>query len=86
MRQREVQDADNVRWSCVQALGALDPDRAEAAAEKLADASGDIPVVCTPSGGAQSVRIMLPPSWMDDTDDETLLAAIAAARAAIASS
>lgn len=80
MRQRDVQDPDNVRWTCVQALGALEAEQGGLAAEKLADASGDVPVVCTPSGGAQSVRVMLPPSWMDEMDDDALLAAIAAAR------
>ena len=33
-------------------------------------------VVCTPSGGAQSVRIELPGDWEQQTSDEELLAMI----------
>ncbi len=82
MKQREVQDADNTRWTCVQALSGLgdasDAD-AEAAADKLERGDGTVPVACTPSGGAASVRIRLPRGWEDSSSDEELLAAIASA-------
>lgn len=80
MVQREVQDDEGTRWTCVQALGGMSAETADAAADKLADDDGRLPVVCTPSGGAQSVRVMLPPSWTEETDDAALLAAIAAVR------
>lgn len=43
---------------------------------------GHTGVVCTPNGGAQSVRIELPPSWAQDLSDSDLLEAIERARAA----
>jgi hypothetical protein len=80
VRQREVQDGDNVRWVCVQAFGGGSGDTAEEAAEKLEDHDGRVPVVCTPSGGAQTVRIELARGWEDEETDEELLARIAGAR------
>lgn len=81
MRQREVQDDDGTRWSCVQALAGLgEGAAAEAGAAQLADGDGRVPVVCTPSGGAQSVRAMLDPDWAEALDDDALRAAIAGAR------
>ena len=80
MRQREVQDADNVRWVCVQALAGGTGATAEEAAERLEGADGTVPVVCTPSGGAQSVRVALPRGWEESVSDDALLAAIAGAR------
>ena len=63
---REVQDpADNTTWSCVPALATGD--------------DGKIPVVCTPSGGARSVRLELATDWREKLSDEDLLAAIVAA-------
>ena len=53
MKQREVQDADGTRWTCVQALAGVDSAAAEAAAEHVEREDGTVPVVCTPSGGAK---------------------------------
>lgn len=80
MEQREVQDDDDVRWTCVQALGGLGGAAAELAADRLESEAGTVPVVCTPSGGAQSVRLELPRDWMERVDDAALLRAIASAR------
>lgn len=80
MKQREVQDAENVRWTCVQAMAGGTGATAEEAEERLASGNGTVPVVCTPSGGATSVRVELPLGWEDDASDEELLAAIAGAR------
>ena len=63
---REVTDADAIKWSCIEATAAGDDD-------------GAVAVVCTPSGGAQSVRLELPPEW-DKLPEADLLAAIAGAR------
>jgi len=63
---REVTDADAIKWSCIEATAAGDDD-------------GAVAVVCTPSGGAQSVRLELPPDWARLPETE-LLAAIADAR------
>ena len=65
---RTVTDGDNLVWSCVQALAGLVEDDV-------------VTVVCTPSGGAQSVRVELPADWTKDVSDADLLEAIERARA-----
>ena len=78
---REVTDADGLVWSCAQPYAALgDQEAAQAAAERAADAPGHVAVVCTPQGGAQSVRVELPTDWEESASDETIVAAIGAAR------
>jgi hypothetical protein len=78
---REVTDAHRVKWSCLEAYGGLNGERAETAA-KLADTQdGTVAVVCTPSAGAPSVRLDLPASWTQLSEAD-LLAAIARARSA----
>lgn len=77
---REVTDDEGTTWSCVQAFAGLsDGDAAQEAAERAADGDGKLAVVCTPRGGAQSVRVELAPDWAGMPDDR-LLAAIADAR------
>lgn len=80
MTQREVQDAENITWTCVQAFAGLSGEAAAEAAERIESAEGTVPVICTPSGGEQSVRIELPKDWSERMSDEDLLAAIAKAR------
>lgn len=75
-----MQDDENVRWVCVQAFGGGSGETAEEAADKLEDHDGMVHVVCTPSGGEQTVRIELPRGWEEEETDEVLLARIAAAR------
>lgn len=82
MKQREVQDAGNVQWTCVQALTGASGAAAEAAAERLEGPDGKVPVVCTPGGGEKSVRVELPQGWEASVSDAELLAAISAGRAA----
>ncbi|HEV3009921.1 MAG TPA: hypothetical protein VGX52_12875 [Burkholderiales bacterium] len=72
---REVTDAGQLKWSCVQAYGGAHQDL-------VTDDNGLVPVVCTPSGSAQSVRVELPPSWAESLPDRELIAAIARARSA----
>lgn len=76
MTQREVQDAENTTWTCVQALSGLTGQAAEEAAERIESEEGTVPVVCTPSGGAQSVRLELRKDWADAMSDDDLLRAI----------
>jgi Na+-translocating ferredoxin:NAD+ oxidoreductase RnfC subunit len=75
--EREVTDADGTTWTCVQAFSGVSQDleHQEAAKVKGEEAYW---VVCTPSGGAQSVRVKLPKDW-ENMADEALLEAIAAA-------
>lgn len=76
MTQREVQDEENTTWTCVQALSGLSGQAAEEAAARIESEAGTVPVVCTPSGGAQSVRLELPKDWHEALSDEDLLKAI----------
>ena len=78
---RDVVDGEQTSWSCVQAYAGLgDGAAAEAIAERAEAAGKGIPVVCTPSGGAQSVRLELAADWAESLSDEALLAAIAERR------
>lgn len=53
-----------------------DPEKVEAA---RVDSQPDaFQVVCTPSGGAQSVRIEMPGDWEEQASDAQLLEAIEA--------
>ncbi len=56
--QRDVTTPDGTAWTCIEALA----DLPEAAKDKLAG-PGRRAVVCTPSGGAQSVRLSLAETW-----------------------
>lgn len=62
---RTLKTADGIEWTCVEAL----QDAPEAAKERLAG-EGRRAVVCTPSGGAHSVRLTLDEGWqgMPDAD------------------
>jgi hypothetical protein len=72
MKQREVQDQNNTKWVCVEALSGLTDNSAEVA-DKIQDKNGKVPVVCTPSGGAQTVRIKVSSNWHESLSDEDLL-------------
>ena len=78
---REVTDGEGVTWACVQAYGGLtEGDENEEAAR--VEGAGDLfHVVCTPSGGAQTVRLELKSGWEESLSDEELLKKIGSARA-----
>lgn len=79
--QREVTDGEQVTWTCVQAYAGLGESAAAAALEERRAAEGrGVPVVCTPTGGAQSVRLELAGDWLESMSDESLLAEIEAKR------
>lgn len=70
MKQREVTDKENTRWTCVQAYAGME-GKISGKTEKLSENDeGEVPVICTPSGGAQSVRITLQKDWELLPDDE----------------
>jgi hypothetical protein len=70
---REVTDQDGITWTCIQAFSGLgkDPEKTEAA--RVNGTADAFRVVCTPSGGAQSVRIALPGDWETKISDEQLV-------------
>ncbi len=73
---REVTDADGVTWSCIQALAGLGNDPVKAEAARVDGTADRFHVVCTPSGGARSVRVELPGGWEDSCPDKAILATI----------
>ncbi len=80
--QREVNDGGGTTWTCVQAYAGLQAK--EGGGEAAARAEGEdgrVEVVCTPSGGAQTVRLQLPGGWDESYSDEELLREIEAAGA-----
>ncbi|MFD2247760.1 hypothetical protein [Pontibacter ruber] len=80
MIQREVTDKENTTWTCAQAYSGLEGKEGEKAAELAENKDGKVPVVCTPSGGAQSVRLELDSNWNEQLSDEELVQAIEAAQ------
>ena len=80
MTQREVTDTHHTTWTCVQAYAGLEGKVAEKAAKLAETDEGLVPVVCTPSGGAQTVRVELKSNWYDDLSDDELQKAIAEAQ------
>jgi hypothetical protein len=70
---REIMDADGITWSCIQAFAGLgnNPEKLDAA--RVEGRQDLVHVVCTPSGGAQSVRIELPGGWEKSLPDDVVL-------------
>jgi len=71
MTQREVTDKENTTWTCVQAYAGVHPE--ESGSNMVKNKNGTVTVVCTPAGGAQTVRLELEPDWMTSLADEELL-------------
>ena len=69
---REITDDDDVTWSCIQAFAGLgnNPEKTDAA---RVDGSDRLRVVCTPTGGAASVRLELHDGWEAGMSDSDLL-------------
>ena len=76
---RDVTDAEGVTWSCIQAFAGLGNAPAKVEAARVKGSADRVHVVCTPSGGARSVRIELAVDWERSCVDEDILAAIGAA-------
>ncbi|MBW4687993.1 MAG: hypothetical protein KME40_23585 [Komarekiella atlantica HA4396-MV6] len=71
--EREVIDQDGITWTCIQAFsGISDNEKAKDAAQVKGEPDAYW-VVCTPSGGAQSVRLKLQGEWKTAYTDEMLL-------------
>jgi len=77
---REVRDSEGTAWSCVQAYAGLSNDAAKEEAARVEGTEDRYYVVCTPTGGAQTVRLELPGSWEESLSDEDLALEIERAR------
>jgi hypothetical protein len=72
MPNREIEDADGVRWTCAQAYAGLEQESADPGAAKV-EGEERYRVVCTPSGGSGSVELELARGWEESCPDEALL-------------
>jgi hypothetical protein len=79
MKQREIQVTDGTIWACVQAYTGLNHSPENEKAAKVEGKGNKVKVVCTPSGGAQTVRLELPQDWLEDLSDEDLESQIVSA-------
>ena len=72
-------DSSNIRWSCVEAYSMQNSETAKKASELSATENGKVTVVCTPSGGAKTVRLELSETWENELKDDDLIEKITAA-------
>ncbi len=70
---REITDANGITWTCVQAYAGLSEGAEKQAAAQVSEQKDTYWVVCTPSGGAKSVRLELKGEWETSYSDEELL-------------
>lgn len=75
---RDVTDESGTTWTCIQAFAGLGEDAEKARAALVAGSEDRFHVVCTPSGGARSVRLELPGDWEAELPDERLIEGIRA--------
>jgi hypothetical protein len=75
---REITDKEGIVWSCIQAYAGLsqDGDEKNDDAARVEGKEDLVYVVCTPTGGAQTVRLELKTDWEDSVSDEDLSAKI----------
>jgi hypothetical protein len=80
MKQREITDSEGTAWTCVQAFSGAGGKLAEKLRRKGHRGRRASAGVCTPSGGARSVRLELASDWLEELSDEDLLAAMGKSR------
>ncbi len=78
--ERSVKDTDGITWTCVQAYTGLSDGVQDQNAAQVKGTDDTYWVVCTPSGGAKSVRLKLQGEWETSYSDEALLSEIEAQR------
>ena len=71
--EREITDRDGITWTCVQAYSGLSHNAENQEAAQVKGEEDTYWVVCTPSGGAKSVRLKLQGEWEKSYSDEMLL-------------
>lgn len=77
---RELTDGEGTTWACAEAYAGLEESGAGGKLARAAGGDGPCDVVCTPSGGAQTVRLRLARGWESGLSDEELLREIKARR------
>lgn len=71
--EREITDKNGITWTCIQAYSGLNDDAENRSAAQVKGTEDTYWVVCTPSGGAKSVRLKLQGEWETSYSDEALL-------------
>lgn len=71
-------DKTGITWSCIEAFTGLSDQTEHSEAAQVKGKENTYWVVCTPSGGAQSVRLKLSGDWQQSYSDEALLREIEA--------
>ncbi|MBD1867261.1 hypothetical protein H6F95_08105 [Cyanobacteria bacterium FACHB-471] len=71
--ERVVSDQNGITWTCIQAFTGLSDQPKHQDAAQVKGEEDTYWVVCTPSGGAQSVRLKLSGDWESAYSDEALL-------------
>lgn len=74
---REVTDTNKITWTCIQAYAGLSGGTQKDTAAQVNERKDKYWVVCTPAGGAKSVRLELEGEWEKSYSDEALLQEIA---------
>ncbi len=72
MTQRTITDSEGTQWSFAQTLATSGDTHADARHAHNTSGGEQVVVVATPSGGAQSIRLELPPTWSESMDDDAL--------------
>lgn len=67
---------EGITWTCIQAFAGLGNDADKTDAARVDGAGDQVNVVCTPSGGARSVRLGLIEDWETSLSDDDLMQAI----------
>lgn len=78
---RDVTDDEGITWTCTPPYAGLAAEGAMPDAARVEGSDERYHVVCTPAGGARSVRVEVPADWETAWDDATLGAAVRAALA-----
>lgn len=76
--EREIKDSDGITWTCLQAFSGLSDNTEAQEAAQVKGEEDTYWVVCTPSGGAQSVRLKLKDQWYKEYSNQELLQEIKA--------
>lgn len=71
--EREITDSNNITWTCSQAYSGLESNAENQDAAEVKGQDNTYWVVCTPSGGAKSVRLKLQGDWEKLYSNEALL-------------
>ena len=71
MEAREVRTGDGTQWQCVEAFAGVSDNLAEKV--KALENDNKVEVICTPSGGAQTIRLKLLKEWNEKLSDEQLI-------------